>query len=76
MAVMIPKRPFRSPRRASLLGGTRAVPNRARKTRILPKAVIETGGDQPLLTIAAACLKAIANSQFVLFSFLGGNMFT
>jgi hypothetical protein len=26
MAVMIPKRPFRSPRRASLLGGKRAVP--------------------------------------------------
>lgn len=37
-----------------------------------PKAVIETGEDQPLLTIATACLKAIANSQFVLFSFLGG----
>ena len=46
-------------------------PGRARKTRIPPKAVIETGDDQPLLTIATACLKAIANSQFVLFSFLG-----
>ena len=50
-------------------------PGRARKTRIPPKAVIETGDDQPLLTIATAYLKAIANSQFVLFSFLGG-MFT
>jgi hypothetical protein len=51
-------------------------PGRARKTRIPPKAVIETSDDQPLLTIATAYLKAIANSQFVLFSFLGGNMFT
>ena len=49
-------------------------PGRARKTRIPPKAVIETGDDQPLLTIATACLKAIANSQFVLFSFLGGHV--